>query len=80
MGNTNKWSIFNNKCLNFNNMKEQLTKKSEELLKTIQQQNEYKNKLIAELQQVNNNIIYFQGKYEQIIELLKEEEPKNDVE
>ena len=61
-------------------MKEQLTKKSEELLKTIQQQNEYKNKLIAELQQVNNNIIYFQAKYEQIMELLKEEEPKNDVE
>lgn len=59
-------------------MKEQLTKKSEELLKTIQQQNEYKNKLITELQQVNNNIIYYQGKYEQIMELLKEEEPKND--
>ena len=59
-------------------MMEQLTKKSEELLKTIQQQNEYKNKLITELQQVNNNIIYYQGKYEQIMELLKEEEPKND--
>lgn len=27
-------------------MMEQLTKKSEELIKTIQQQNEYKNKLI----------------------------------
>jgi hypothetical protein len=61
-------------------MKEQLTKKSEELLKTIQQQNEYKNKLIAELNQVSNNIIYYQGKYEQIVELLKEEEPNNDVE
>ena len=60
-------------------MMEQLTKKSEELIKTIQQQNEYKNKLIAELNQVNNNIIYLQGKYEQIVELLKEEEPK-DVE
>ena len=60
-------------------MKEQLTKKSEELVKTIQQQNEYKNKLIAELNQVSNNIIYLQGKYEQIVELLKEEEPK-DVE
>ena len=58
-------------------MKEQLTKKSEELLKTIQQQNEYKNKLITELQQVTNNIIYFQGKYEQIVELLKEEETNN---
>jgi hypothetical protein len=58
-------------------MKEQLTKKSEELLKTIQQQNEYKNKLIAELQQVTNNIIYFQGKYEQIVELSKEEETNN---
>ena len=61
-------------------MKEQLTKKSEGLLKTIQQQNEYKNKLIAELNQVSNNIIYYQGKYEQIVELLKEEEPNNDVE
>ena len=61
-------------------MKEQLTKKSEELVKIIQQQNEYKQKLINELQQVNNNLIYYQGKYEQIVELLKEEEPKNDVE
>ena len=61
-------------------MRDELVKKSEELLKTIQQQNEYKNKLTAELQQVTNNIIYFQGKYEQIMELLKEEEPKNDVE
>ena len=58
-------------------MMEQLTKKSEELLKTILQQNEYKNKLIAELQQVTNNIIYYQGKYEQIVELLKEEETNN---
>ena len=58
-------------------MKEQLTKKSEELIKTIQQQNEYKNKLISELNQVSNNIIYYQGKYEQIVELLKEEENKN---
>ena len=61
-------------------MKEQLTKKSEELVKIIQQQNEYKQKLIAELQQVSNNLIYYQGKYEQIVELLKEEESKNDVE
>ena len=60
-------------------MKEQLTKKSEELVKIIQQQNEYKQKLINELQQVSNNLIYLQGKYEQIVELLKEEEPK-DVE
>ena len=60
-------------------MKEQLTKKSEELVKIIQQQNEYKQKLIAELQQVSNNLIYYQGKYEQIVELLKEEETK-DVE
>ena len=59
-------------------MKEKLTLKSQELKKTLEQQNEYKNKLIAELQQVTNNIIYFQGKYEQIVELLKEEEPKND--
>ena len=59
-------------------MKEQLTKKSEELVKTIQQQNEYKQKLINELQQVSNNLIYYQGKYEQIVELLKEEDSKND--
>ena len=58
-------------------MKEQLTKKSEELTKLIQQQSEYKNKLINELNQINNNIIYLQGKYEQIVELLKEEETKN---
>ena len=64
-------------------MKEQLTKKSEELLKTIQQQNEYKNKLIGELRQVETNLVYLQGKYEQLVELIKEEnkeEPKNDLE
>lgn len=64
-------------------MKEQLTKKSEELIKTIQQQNEYKNKLISELRQVETNLVYLQGKYEQLVELIKEEnkeEPKNDVE
>ena len=64
-------------------MKEQLTKKSEELIKTIQQQNEYKNKLIGELRQVETNLVYLQGKYEQLTELIKEEnkeEPKNDVE
>ena len=64
-------------------MKEQLTKKSEELIKTIQQQNEYKNKLIGELRQVETNLVYLQGKYEQLVELIKEEnkeESKNDVE
>jgi hypothetical protein len=64
-------------------MKEQLTKKSEELIKTIQQQNEYKNKLIGELRQVETNLAYLQGKYEQLVELIKEEnkeEPKNDLE
>ena len=64
-------------------MMEQLTKKSEELIKTIQQQNEYKNKLISELRQVETNLVYLQGKYEQLVELIKEEnkeEPKNDVE
>ena len=64
-------------------MKEQLTKKSEELIKTIQQQNEYKNKLIGELRQVETNLVYLQGKYEQLVELIKEEnkeEPKNDME
>ena len=60
-------------------MRDKLVKKSEELLKTIKEQNEYKNKLITELQQVSNNLIYYQGKYEQIVELLKEEETK-DVE
>ena len=59
-------------------MKEQLTKKSEELLKTIQQQNEYKNKLIGELRQVDNNLIYLQGMLDLTNQLLKEEEPKND--
>ena len=61
-------------------MKEKLTLKSEELKKTLEQQNEYKNKLITELNQVSTNIVYLQGKYEQIVELIKEEEPKNDVE
>jgi hypothetical protein len=64
-------------------MKEQLTKKSEELIKTIQQQNEYKNKLIGELRQVETNLVYLQGKYEQLVELIKEEnkeESTNDVE
>ncbi len=61
-------------------MMEQLTKKSEELIKTIQQQNEYKNKLINELRQVDNNLIYLQGMLDLTNQLLKEEEPKNDVE
>jgi hypothetical protein len=64
-------------------MKEQLTRKSEELIKTIQQQNEYKNKLIGELRQVETNLVYLQGKYEQLVELIKEEnkeESTNDVE
>ena len=61
-------------------MKEQLTKKSEELLKTIKEQNEYKNKLINELRQVDNNLIYLQGMLDLTNQLLKEEEPKNDVE
>jgi hypothetical protein len=64
-------------------MKEQLTRKSEELIKTIQQQNEYKNKLIGELRQVETNLVYLQGKYEQLVELIKEEnkeEPTNDLE
>ena len=60
-------------------MKEQLTKKSEELLKTIKEQNEYKNKLITELNQVSNNIIYLQGKLDLTNQLLNtKEEPKND--
>ena len=58
-------------------MKEQLTKKSEELMKTIQQQNEYKNKLIAELKQTENNLIYLQGMLDLTNQLLKEEEPNN---
>ena len=62
-------------------MMEQLTKKSEELIKTIQQQNEYKNKLISELRQVDNNLIYLQGMLDLTNQLLNiKEEPKNDVE
>ena len=60
-------------------MKEQLIKKSEELIKTIQQQNEYKNKLINELRQVDNNLIYLQGMLDLTNQLLNtKEEPKND--
>ena len=60
-------------------MNEQLTKKSEELVKTIQQQNEYKNKLINELRQVDNNLIYLQGMLDLTNQLLNtKEEPKND--
>ena len=60
-------------------MKELLTKKSEELIKTIQQQNEYKNKLINELRQVDNNLIYLQGMLDLTNQLLNtKEEPKND--
>lgn len=55
-------------------MKEKLTLKSEELKKTLEQQNEYKNKLITELNQVSTNIVYLQVKYEQIVELIKESE------
>lgn len=62
-------------------MKEQLTEKSEELIKTIQQQNEYKNKLINELRQVDNNLIYLQGMLDLTNQLLNtKEELKNDVE
>ena len=60
-------------------MMEQLTKKSEELLKTIKEQNEYKNKLINELRQVDNNLIYLQGMLDLTNQLLNtKEEPKND--
>ena len=60
-------------------MKELLTKKSEELIKTIQQQNEYKNKLISELKMVDNNLIYLQGMLDLTNQLLNiKEEPKND--
>jgi hypothetical protein len=61
-------------------MMEQLTKKSEELLKTIKEQNEYKNKLINELKMVDNNLIYLQGMLDLTNQLLKEEEPTNDLE
>lgn len=60
-------------------MMEQLTKKSEELLKTIKEQNEYKNKLINELRQVDNNLIYLQGMLDLTNQLLNtKEETKND--
>lgn len=60
-------------------MRDKLVKKSEELLKTIKEQNEYKNKLINELRQVDNNLIYLQGMLDLTNQLLKEEETK-DVE
>ena len=53
-------------------MKEQLTKKSEELLKIIHQQEMQVRSLEAELQQVQNNIIYYKGRYEQTLELITE--------
>ena len=59
-------------------MNEQLTKKSEELLKTIKEQNEYKDKLINELRQIDNNLIYLQGMLDLTNQLLKEEETKDD--
>ena len=60
-------------------MRDNLVKKSEELLKTIKEQNEYKDKLINELRQVDNNLIYLQGMLDLTNQLLKEEETK-DVE
>ena len=60
-------------------MRDKLVKKSEELLKTIKEQNEYKDKLINELRQVDNNLIYLQGMLDLTNQLLKEEETK-DVE
>ena len=59
-------------------MRDKLVKKSEELLKTIKEQNEYKDKLINELRQVDNNLIYLQGMLDLTNQLLKEEETKND--
>lgn len=59
-------------------MRDKLVKKSEELLKTIKEQSEYKDKLINELRQVDNNLIYLQGMLDLTNQLLKEEELKND--
>lgn len=53
-------------------MKEQLIKKSKELLDIIHQQEMQVRSLEAELQQVQNNIIYYKGRYEQVLELIKE--------
>lgn len=61
-------------------MMEQLTKKSEELLKTIKEQNEYKNKLINELKMVDNNLIYLQGMLDLTNQLLNTKEETKDVE
>ena len=53
-------------------MKEQLIKKSKELLDIIHQQEMQVQSLEAELQQVRNNVIYYKGRYEQTLEIIKE--------
>ena len=53
-------------------MKEQLTKKSSELLEIIRQQEMQAQTLEEELQRTRNNIIYYKGRYEQVLELIKE--------
>ena len=53
-------------------MKELLTKKSEELVKIIQQQEMQALSLEEELQRTRNNIIYYKGRYEQVLDIIKE--------
>ena len=53
-------------------MKELLTKKSEELLEIIRQQEMRAQTLEEELQRTRNNIIYYKGRYEQTLELITE--------
>ena len=53
-------------------MKEQLTKKSSELLEIIRQQEMQAQTLEEELQRTRYNIIYYKGRYEQTLELITE--------
>ena len=50
-------------------MKEQLIKKSKELLDIIHQQEMRVQSLEEELRRTHNNIIYYKGRYEQVLEL-----------
>ena len=53
-------------------MKDQLTKKSKELLDIIHQQEMQVQSLEEELRRTYNNIIYYKGRYEQVLELIDE--------
>ena len=53
-------------------MKDQLTKKSKELLDIIHKQEMQVQSLEEELRRTHNNIIYYKGRYEQVLELIDE--------